>query len=727
MSGEGSHLLALQMRMDGIAVVTIDDPGAPVNTLSRSLADEFESLIGDLERSPNLTSLVFVSGKQDSFIVGADLDMLKTVASADEATALSRMMQEMLGRMTRLPVPTVAAIHGSCLGGGLELALSFDSRIASDGDATRLGLPEVQLGLLPGGGGTQRLPRLVGVRAALDMMLSGRRLPAGAALEAGLVDEIVKESELLDAAIRRAQAMSALNRGGEKYAITRPVDVFFSRAGFSNYLLTKTALGRHLLFSKTRKVVRARTRGNYPAPERIVDVVETGLERGMAAGLASEAAAFGELAVSAEARELINIFFATNALKKDSGVADREIRPRTIKKVGVLGAGLMGAGIGFVTAYGAKLPVRLKDRNAESAGRGLQAVRGILEKRVSRGRMSPDQRDRIMDLVQVCDDYRDLDDADIVIEAVFEDVDLKRRMVREVEDLARGRIIFATNTSSIPVTRIAKGAKYPQNVIGMHYFSPVEKMPLLEVIVTGETADDVTVTCVALGKKQGKTVIVVNDGPGFYTSRILAPFMNEAAWILSERVRIEDIDSSLKNFGFPMGPIELLDEVGIDVADKVGGIMHDAFGSRMQRPAALSSLRNDNRMGRKNRRGFYWYGDGGNRHKNVDTSVYDVLGIKPDNPMNSREIMERCVLQMLNEAARCYEGGILRSARDGDIGAVFGLGFPPFLGGPFRFMDALGIGDVVEKLAAYQDKHGLRFEPAPLLVKMARDGEKFHD
>jgi len=716
----------VEHRSDGISVITIDDPSASVNTLKPDLADEFESLLDELERKADLTAVVFVSGKEDSFVVGADLEMLNNVESAIEASALSRMMQNMQIRLVMLPVPTVVAIHGNCLGGGLELALTFDSRVASDDESTRLGLPEVQLGLLPGGGGTQRLPRLVGVQAALDMMLTGRQIRAGDALKLGLVDELVEKDALLDAAIRRARAMASLRREGESFSTKRSVDSLLSRMGLANYLLAKTTLGRYLLFSKARNAIRAKTRGNYPAPERILEVVQIGLERGMPAGLSAETKAFGELAVSVEARELINIFFATNALKKDIGVADPAVKPRELKKVGVLGAGFMGAGIGFVTAFRAKLSVQFKDRDAESAAHGLEMLRRMLGKRVSRGRMAPTERDRIMALVRAGEDYEGFENAEVVIEAVFEDLDLKHRMIRDIEALGSDCIIFATNSSSIPVTRIAEDAKHPENVIGMHYFSPVEKMPLLEIIVTGKTADEVTVTCVALGKKQGKTVIVVNDGPGFYTSRILAPFMNEAAWILSEGVRIEDIDSALKNFGFPVGPIMLLDEVGIDVAEKVGGVMHDAFGERMKPPAGLKALRNDDRMGRKNSRGFYWYGNGDKRQKGVDTSVYDVLGIKPDNPMDAREITERCALQMLNEAARCYEEGILRCARDGDIGAVFGLGFPPFRGGPFRFMDALGISDVVEKLVAYQDKHGARFEPAPVLADMAKKGQAFH-
>lgn len=723
---EGGKTLRLDHRPDGVAVIVMDDPGESVNTLKRELAGEFEALLEGLERRQDLQAVVFLSGKSDSFIVGADLEMLRDVDSAVEASALSRTLQEMQSRLVMLPVPTVVAIHGNCLGGGLELALSFDARIASDHDQTRLGLPEVQLGLLPGGGGTQRLPRIIGVKAALDLMLTGRQLRARNALRIGLVDELVDKSELLDAAVRRGLALADFQRRGAPAPVSRPLDSLLTPAGLVNYLLTETALGRHILFSQASKAILKKTRGHYPAPERILEVVRTGLKRGMGAGLAAETKAFGELAVSDEARELINIFFATTALKKESGVADASVTPRQLRKVGILGAGFMGAGIGFVTAYRAEIMVCFKDRDADSAARGLDTVRLQLETRVKRRRMEPAARDRALARLSGGEDYAGLEDADVVIEAVFEDLDLKHRMVREVEALNNDRIIFATNTSSIPVSRIAEAAKRPENLIGMHYFSPVEKMPLLEIIVTPQTSDEVTATCVALGKQQGKTVIVVSDGPGFYTSRILAPYMNEAAWLLSERVPIEDIDAALLDFGFPVGPVRLLDEVGIDVAEKVGGILYSAFGERMRPPPGMDDLKKDDRLGRKNRRGFYWYRDDDGHEKGVDNSVYDALGIKPDRPRDAREITERCVLQMLNESAHCLGEGILRSARDGDIGAIFGLGFPPFRGGPFRFMDALGADEVVQRLRHYQDIHGARFEPAPVLAEMAKDGRPFY-
>ena len=723
---EYGGLLSLDLRADGVAVVEMNDPGASVNTLKAPLAEQFERVLGELERRPGLKAVVLISGKSDSFIVGADLEMLRDVRSSVDAAALSRMLQEMQHRLTMLPVPTVAAIHGNCLGGGLELALTFDARVATDHDSTRFALPEVRLGLLPGGGGTQRLPRLIGVQSALDMMLTGRELRAKEALALGLVDQLTGKGDLREAAVKFGIALERLHREGEGSGLKRPVDSIFTRAGLSHWLLAKTALGRHLLFSKARKATLAKTRGNYPAPIRILEVVRTGIERGLPAGLTAESKAFGELAVSPEARELIHIFFATNALKKDPGVENADIEPRKVSKVGVLGAGFMGAGIGFVSAYRAGVKVLFKDRDRESAERAIDSARDQLNQRLKRGRMDDATRTKILSRMTAAADLDGFADADVVIEAVFEDLALKHRMLSEIESLNNERLIFASNTSSIPIGRIAEISSRPENVIGMHYFSPVEKMPLLEIIVTEYTADEVTATCVALGKRQGKTVIVVGDGPGFYTSRILAPYMNEAAWILSERVRIEHIDSALKNFGFPLGPVALLDEVGIDVADKVGGIMFEAFGERMQPPPGLKKLKKDDRQGRKNRRGFYWYGDSGGRRKGVDDSVYDALGIKPDGAMEDREIAERCVLQMLNEASRCRGEGILRSPRDGDIGAVFGLGFPPFRGGPFRFIDALGAAEVVARLEHYRQIHGPRFEPAPLLREMAGDGRSFY-
>jgi 3-hydroxyacyl-CoA dehydrogenase/enoyl-CoA hydratase/3-hydroxybutyryl-CoA epimerase len=467
-------------------------------------------------------------------------------------------------------------------------------------------------------------------------------------------------------------------------------------------------IGRRVLFDQAKKRLLKRTRGNYPAPERALEAVRIGASEGIAAGLEAEARFFGELATGPVAKELIRIFFLTTAMKKENGVDDPAVKPRSVHKVGVLGAGLMGSGIAYVSATRAGLPVRLKDKDSQSVGRGLAAVRTILDERVKKRRATARERDEQMALISPTTDYSGFRNAEVVIEAVFEDVELKHQMVRDVEKNAGAEVVFASNTSTIPITRIAEASRHPDTVIGMHYFSPVDKMPLLEVIATAKTAPWVTATCVDLGKKQGKTVIVVRDGVGFYTSRILGPYMNEAFRILAEGVPIEAIDEALLDFGFPVGPVKLLDEVGIDVAHKASQVVREAHGADAM-PPGLDKLIADGRYGRKSKKGFYRY-DG--KKKGVDESVYQLLGIQPEKQMASEEIAERCVLQMVNEAYKCLRERVLRSERDGDIGAIFGLGFPPFRGGPFRYVENRGKDAVRTKLRLMVKELGGRFSPA---------------
>jgi 3-hydroxyacyl-CoA dehydrogenase/enoyl-CoA hydratase/3-hydroxybutyryl-CoA epimerase len=481
------------------------------------------------------------------------------------------------------------------------------------------------------------------------------------------------------------------------------------------------------LFSQAKKQTLKKTHGNYPAAERILEVVRAGLSKGLEAGLAIEAHAFGELVVSPEARALMHVFFATTELKKDRGHDASDVEPRQLKRVGVLGAGLMGAGIAYVTATQAKLQVRLKDRDEASIGRGLKYVREILDERVKARRLSPSERDLQMARVTASVDYAGFAGADVVIEAVFEDLGVKRQVLAEVEERAGKGAIFVSNTSSLPIAQIAQGAKRPEQVIGMHYFSPVHKMPLLEIIVTPLTAPWVTECCVELGKQQGKTVIVVNDGAGFYTSRILGPYMNEASFLLAEGVAVERIDRALVEWGFPVGPITLLDEVGIDVGAKVGHVLHEAFGERMAPPPSVDVLLKDQRFGKKNQRGFYLYGaDKKKGDKVVDRSVYSLLSVDPSRDTPSSELAQRCALSLINEAAHCFGEGILRSARDGDVGAIFGLGFPPFRGGPFHYVDVVGASEIARRLEGYASQLGARFKPAPVLVEMAAQNGTFY-
>ncbi len=710
--------LRIERRPDGVAVVTMDLPGESVNTLQDSFTHDFARAFEELEKDTSVKAVVFTSGKKD-FIAGADMKMLQKCSTSREAAELSKNGQRAMDRIAHFRVPVVAAIHGSCLGGGLEVALACHGRVASDSASTKLGLPECQLGLLPGAGGTQRLPRLIGIQTALDMLLTGKQLNAKKAKKVGLVDEVVPEPILVDVAAERALALAGEKKGKKKKHL---VDADELR----EWALTENPLGRKVVFDQAKKALLKKTRGNYPAQEKILDVVKAGLERGFDAGAAAEAEAFGELVVSPQAAQLMNIFFATTAMKKDTGVDDASVKPRTVNRVGVLGAGLMGAGIAYVTADRGGVPVRLKDKDDEGVGHGLEYVRGLLEGRVKRKRMTRIERDVTMAGVTGTTDYSGFHNLPVVIEAVFEDIGLKHRVLKDVEDAGKPDVIFASNTSSIPITKIAEGSQHPETVIGMHYFSPVEKMPLLEIIVTEKTADWVTATCVELGKKQGKTVIVVNDGVGFYTSRILGPLMNEAAYILNEGVPVDAIDRALVDWGFPVGPITLLDEVGIDVAEKVGHIVHGHFGDRMKPPPGFEKLVADKRHGRKNGRGFYVYGGKKKGKKEVDETVYAVLGLNPTKTLPADEIAQRCALAFVNEACLCFGEGILRSARDGDIGAIFGLGFPPFRGGPFRYVDTVGAKEIVRRMQRFRDRLGNRFAPAPVLVDMAETGKTFY-
>ena len=716
--------LRLERREDDIAILWLDDPREPVNTLRAELAVEFQQVLEVLQDSSAAKALVIISGKPDNFIAGANLDMLQSVQSIAEGRELAELSQAMQQRLASLPMPVVAAIHGSCLGGGLELALAVDGRIASDDRRTRLGLPEVQLGLLPGGGGTQRLPRLIGLGNALRLLLSGRQVAGDEALALGLVDAVVSRERLLEAAIERALGMGGLHRRMGRPLVPPRVASPFNRRGFSELLVARNPIGRQLLFARVRRQTLDKTRGNYPAPERILEVVRKGLEQGIAAGFAAEARAFGELVVSPQSRALVRMFFATRELAKDNGVDDPQTESRNVDAVGVLGAGLMGVGIAYLCAARAGTPVTIRERDQESLGNGMQRLRELVDARVQRNRLSSEKGEAIFGRVTGTLDLRALQSTGLIIEAVFEDRELKRELLAEVESLDQDQLIFASNTSSIPISEIAADSRRPANVIGMHYFSPADRMPLLEVIVTGHTAPSVTATCVAYGKRQGKTVIVVRDGAGFYTSRILAPYLNEAAWLLTEGASIDDIDRALVDFGFPIGPLALLDDIGIDVGYKVSRVLGDAFGPRMQPPAGMQQLVEEGYLGRKSGSGFYVRQ--GRSRRRANDAVYELLDVQPTKEAGAIPIAERCVLQMLNEAARCLESGILRSARDGDIGAVFGLGFPPFLGGPFRYADSVGARKLVERLDHFAEARGERYLPAEILRELAARGRSFY-
>lgn len=703
------NAFSLEIKDNGVAVITIDVPGESMNTLKDTFADEVGRLMNQLESNSDVKGVVFISGKPGSFIAGADINMINDCDTAADAESLARKGQAMFDRIEQLKVPVVAAINGACLGGGLELAMACHVRVATDNSKTQLGLPEVQLGLLPGSGGTQRLPQLVGVQQGITMMLTGKQLRAKQAQKAGLVDEVVPESILLDAAIKHALKAKPKAKKAQLKGISK--------------VLEATSYGRNIIYKKASEQAQKKAQGNYPAIDKIIDSVRAGVEKGRDAGLDKEARSFGELAMTRESFQLRQIFFATTEMKKETG-ADG-VKPADIHRVGVLGGGLMGGGIAYVTAAKAGLPARIKDISHEGITHALHYSYERLNKKVKRRHMRRAEMEHTMLSLSGTLDYSGFERVDVVIEAVFEDLDLKQKMVADIEQNAKPETIFATNTSSLPITQIAAKAQRPENVIGLHYFSPVDKMPLAEIITHEGTSNETIATTVALAKKQGKTPIVVKDGAGFFVNRILAPYMNEAARLVLAGEPIEHVDKALLKFGFPVGPVTLLDEVGIDVGAKVAAILRKELGERFEPPAAFDKLIDDDRKGKKNQKGFYQYGKDV-KGKPVDKSVYSLLNIEPQQKLEREEIAELCVLPMLNEAAYCLQEGIIRSPRDGDIGSVFGIGFPPFRGGPFRYMDEMGIGALVAKLEKLAEQRGDRYKPAPLLVEMAEQQRRFY-
>ncbi len=712
MTGAPSPVFHLAIE-DGIAVLTLDLPGSPVNTLGRATAAEFAGHLEALAADPAVRAIVLRSGKEDTFVAGADIEEFTLLRTAAEAEAMSREGQAMIDRVAACPKPVVVAIHGPCLGAGLELSLACTWRLATDHPKTVLGLPEVQIGLLPGAGGCQRLPRLIGVRAALDMILAGKSERAAKAFRIGLVDELVHPAQLRDLALRAADRLARsgpVRRGG--------------RGGVVGWFLDRTRVGRWIVYRQAERQVRRRTGGHYPAPLAAITAIRTGMERGMRDGLRVEAREFGRLAVSEVSRELVRIFFATTSLKKDDGVPRGTGTPRTVTRLGVVGAGFMGAGIAGTAVTTAGVEVRLKDADLSRVGKGMHAALEQVNKRMARRRITRHEHMRLTALISGAADFGGFANMDLVIEAVFEDLEIKRGVVADLEAVLGTGALIATNTSTIPISRIAEGARHPERILGMHFFSPVDRMPLLEVIPGPDTGPDAIVTAVRFGRRMGKTVIVVADHPGFWVNRILSPYLNEAGHLLAEGVRIEQMDRVMTAWGFPVGPMTLLDEVGFDVGLKAGAVMHDAFGARLAPSPILERLVADGRMGRKNGRGLYRYSRG--RKAGVDDSAYRVLGVSPQASADPRRVEERLLYLMLNEAALACAEGVVRSPRDGDIGAIFGIGFPPFRGGPLRLIDMLGAARIVEALDRLAEAHGPRFTPSDSLRDMARTNTRFY-
>jgi 3-hydroxyacyl-CoA dehydrogenase/enoyl-CoA hydratase/3-hydroxybutyryl-CoA epimerase len=708
----------LTVDADRIAWIAFDDPTRAVNVLDEPSMARLADLLEIVRREAaegRVRVVVFRSDKPDGFIAGADLDAIGSIEGPADGEAKALLGQAIYLDVERLPVPTIAAVHGICVGGGTELALACRHRVCSDHSGTRIGLPEVQLGLLPAWGGTTRLPRLVGLQAALPLLLGGEPVGPAKALRLGLVGEVLPSASFPRAVREFALGAPELPNGASR-----------KRRKLLTRLLDDTVPGRRLVLARARRSVLARTGGHYPAPLRILELLRRGMGRPVPEALALEARAFGELVATSVHANLFHLFRLREEARKTARVVSGG-SPRPVRRIGVVGAGVMGGGIAQLAAYH-DIDVRLKDIQDDAVSHGLRHARELFDKAVARRKLTRREAARKMERVAGGLDYHGFATLDLVVEAVVERLDVKRAVIAELERHAPGDCVLATNTSSLSVDELARGLERPERVCGMHFFNPVHRMPLVEVVRGEATSDDTAATVHAFAVALGKVPVVCRDGPGFLVNRILAPYLNEAGWLLAEGARIEDVDGAALRFGMPMGPFRLLDEVGIDIARHAGATLHEALGERFAPSPPLAALGETGRLGRKNGRGFYRYE--GDQEKGVDPDVYAELGDAAGGArreIDEEEIRVRLLLSMINEAARVLDDGVVGTAGDVDLGMIMGTGFPPFRGGLLRFADAHHPRSLVERLRELEGRVGTRFRPAPLLLRLSDEDRCFYD
>lgn len=702
-----------------VGIVEFDMAGEKVNKLSTPFMRRLQEVLVELQKS-SYEAVIFTSKKPRIFIAGADIDEIKNLTKREQVDQAVSQGQQIMNMLEDLPMPTIASVHGACAGGGCEFILACDYRIASEDSSTRIGLPETQLGILPGFGGCVRMPRVVGLQAALDVILAGKLLPAKKAFKIGLVDKIVHPSILTEETLKWAQNIIALKQGKRRKT--------YKPAGPMNIILESFA-GRGLVYSQARKGVLKATHGHYPAPLQALKVISKtyGLHNREGA-LKIEREAFAEVAITDISKNLIHVFYLTEMVKKQTGVPGVDVKPREVKSLGILGAGTMGGGIAYVAADKG-IRVRMKDLNYEALGKGLKHASDLWKKLLRRHAIDKFQFRQKMDAVSIGVDYSGFKNLDVVIEAIVEDMKIKQKVIGETAGQMRPEALLVTNTSSLSVTEMSQGHPHPENFAGMHFFNPVHKMPLVEIIRGEKTSDLTIATIFELTKKIGKMPVVVKDGPGFLVNRLLLPYMGEAAFLLQEGMSVGVVDRAyVKEFGMPMGPFALMDEVGLDVCIKVLKIFKKSFGDRVALAPCMEALEKSSRLGKKNGQGFYKYSSDGQRGE-VDKSIYGALGLSaPNDSLPTKECLERGVFAMVNECSRALiDDRIVETPHEVDLAMIMGTGFPPFRGGLLKYADSVGTQYIADQLETYSSsRKAPRLKPSPTLTAMAKEHKKFY-
>lgn len=703
----------LEVDRNEVAWVTFDQPESKANLLSSATMAQLDRLLSELESriaTGRLVAVVIRSGKAGHFIAGADVHEIAHLRDAEEARAKSREGQRIFRRLERLRVPTVAAVDGICVGGGTELILACGFRLASNRGSTRIGLPEVRLGILPGFGGSVRLPRLVGLRHALDLILSGKTISAQRALRIGLADRVADHTRFEEEVESfLADVLSGAQRPGGR------------RRSVLQRLVERSALGRRFLFSTARRRIAARSAGHYPAPLRALEMIEETCSMSPDAAFEVEARTLGELAAGEVSRGLVRVFLISQAARRALPMEQLDAG-RPVRRAAVLGAGVMGGAIAEVVAA-TDVHVVLKDIDRIPLDSGLRHAKSLLTRAAKKRVFTPEEAKRKFELIEGTLSYDGFDDVDLIVEAVVERMPVKQQVLREVEERVSEAAVFATNTSSLSVTELASAARRPERVVGLHFFNPVHKMPLVEVIRTDQTSPEALATAFNFVLALGKTPVIVADRPGFLVNRLLAPYLNEAGHLVREGNGVGEIDGAFKEFGMPMGPLRLLDEIGFDIAEHASREMAASLGDRARPSEVVRRLRQDGRLGRKNGRGFYRYERG--REKEVDPAVERMYPRDAAGASTPEEMRRRCLYLMVNEAAYALSEAVVASADEIDLAMVMGTGFPPFRGGLLRWADQEGIRRIAEALAELAERIDRRFIPAPLLVSMAEHGHTF--
>jgi len=714
-----SSAFTLTVDSQGIGTLVFDLPNEKVNKFSMPVMEELEKIVDSLKSRTDIKVLLIKSGKPDIFIAGADLHGFgPAFKDPPLLEKLIRQGHRTFNKIEQLPFPTIAVINGVCLGGGLEFALACNYRIVTDNPKTSLGLPEVTLGIFPGWGGTQRLPKLIGLTEGLGMILSGKPVNAFKAWKLHLADAIVPW-QFQDEKVPEFVSLILTENGKKKVLSKR------QRSGILPFLLEKNPLGRAFVFHQAKKDVLSKTKGHYIAPLVALDLIKDTYGKSQPEGLEKEISTIltHSKKSSGQAQNLIDLFFVQESLKKDPGVkTTAPLLP--VKSVAVLGAGTMGAGIAWLLTNN-NYPVRLKDINWEVLGKGFGHVSSLFYKGVKNKKLKPSESSLKFQLLSGTVDYSGFKNVDLVIEAAVENIELKNKIFHELEGVVRPNAIIATNTSSLTIEAMSKAFAHPERFLGMHFFNPVNKMPLVEVVGSTKTSPEVIATAVEFCKKIGKTPIVVGDCAGFLVNRIFVAGANEVMWMFQEGVPMKQLEKAMLDFGMPMSPFELSDEVGNDVSYKVSKALETAYGERMHCPEILHEVYERKLFGKKIDKGFYIYKG---KDKKPNPEINKILSIFcPKNPeLTDSMIQDRMILSMVNEAARCLQEKIIGSPAYLDMAMILGTGFPPFRGGLLKYADELGIEYVVTELKNFERLYGPRFAPAQLLLDMQKSGGKFY-